>query len=83
MSDVGFMEQVVLEELLDEELGCEMEHINIPCSEVVTHMIRPSCMPASARMCETSAQTKKMQQQLFGVCKCDRLALDCWQIYPI
>lgn len=82
------LEIVELEQLLNDEPGCESTHLlasgaRIDCSHTVVARKIPECgIPFN--ICQNSAGLNRVHIANGGPClKCGRPASECWRIIPI
>lgn len=76
------LELVNLDELLNDEPGCEIKHRTTQCTHHVTHRAR-SCRE-QINVCDMAVTLLRHKMATNVICAgCMNFAADCWSIQPI
>jgi hypothetical protein len=77
------LELIDLENLLDDDLPCEFQHVKTPCSEEVTHRIHACNVTANICFNAAKVQFERMAKAKLECDQCGRLVTECWRIVSI
>lgn len=74
---------LTLLERLDDDIQCQFDHTQTLCTHTVTH--RATACIGSWLFCDVAAESgrRRIQDTITRCAKCNKLAADCWKVYPV